>query len=280
MVKGKTRYHRAYLRLHKQYETFAYPVVKKALDEQVKVASALITDENYDSVDFYIQYLPSEPIKQALEEIYPPIGASAAKFSYQYIQSYEQKSLLDFFNAEWLQQMMDYFLLNAGQKIRGITDTTIKRIREVIAQAQSQNLSRREEAKYIQETLNDPEFNRNRAFVISRTESTTAANYGINLGAESSDYYVQKYWLDTKDKRTRHDHIIAGLQPPIPMNTPFYVGGNPMMYPGDATAPADEVVNCRCVMGTSVITDADGLPVLKPRKTNAERAGNANGIFA
>ena len=43
-----------------------------------------------------------------------------------------------------------------------------------------------------------------------------------------------------------------------------------MMYPGDVgTAlnkiPAAEVVNCRCVMATEAIKDADGLPILKPR---------------
>lgn len=262
------KYHRSYLRLHKQYEAYAYPIIKKALDEQIAYASSLITDENADSLDFYISYLPSAPIKDALEEIYPPIGASAAQFSYNSIQ--EQKSLLDFFNAKWLQQMMDYFLLNAGAKIKGITDTTIKRIREVIAQAQEQNLTRREQAKYIQETLNDPEFNRNRALVIARTESTTAANYGIGLGNESSDYLTEQFWIDTKDKRTRHDHIIAGLQPPIPANQSFLVGGIYMLYPGDPTAPAEQVVNCRCVRAFRAITDANGLPILKPRKTSQE----------
>lgn len=261
MVRGKVKYHKQYLRLHKQYETYAYPIIKKALDEQVQIA---IDEDNYDSIDFYVQYLPSEPIKRALEEIYPPIGASAAKFSYNYIQSYEVKSLLDFFNAEWLKQMYDYFLLNAGAKIKGITDTTIKEIRKVIAEAQAKNLTRRESAKYIQETLNDPEFNRYRALMISRTESTTAANHGILLGAESSDYYVNKQWLATLDKRTRRDHIQANGQL-VGANQSFLVGGVNMVAPGDPTAPADQVVQCRCVLLVVPVTDELGLPMLKPR---------------
>ena len=275
MAQSQAKYHRTYLSLHKQYETFAYPIFKKALDKQIDVALSLIDAENLDNINLYIYYLPGEPIKKALEEVYPPVGASAAKFSYKYIESegakLEKKDFSLFFNKEWIQSMVDYLLLNAAEKIAGITETTIKTIRKVIADSAALNLSRVNQAKYIQETLNNPDFNRDRALLIARTESTTAANVGISLGAESSDYYVNKIWIATYDKRTRIDHKIAGAQPAIPPNTPFIVGGNEMMHPGDTSAPADQVCNCRCVMGTVILKDEDGLPILKPRKTVAER---------
>lgn len=286
MVRGQTKYHRTYLRLHRTYEEYAAPIIKQALDEQINPALKLIDEENYDSIDFYLSYLPTLPIKNALEEIYPVIGANAAGFSYRSIeQSIEHKGLhvaigmevkgiiddaLGFFNAEWIRDMVDYFLLNAGEKIKGITDTTIKEVRRVIAEAQQLNKSRREQAKYITDALGSEEFNRKRALVIARTESTTAANKGIALGAESSDYYVNKQWLATLDKRTRRDHITANGQQ-VGFNQSFYVGGVPMAQPGDPTAPAAQCVNCRCVLLVVPVLDELGLPVLKPRVSRLER---------
>jgi hypothetical protein len=34
--------------------------------------------------------------------------------------------------------------------------------------------------------------------------------------------------------------------PAINLNEKFLVGGYPMAYPGDGSAPASEIVNCRC----------------------------------
>jgi hypothetical protein len=269
MVKGKVRYHRTYLKLHSEWEAYAYPLVKEALDAQIKPVIAWLTEDNFDALPAYVDYLLSTvPMREALQPIYETVGVSAARFSYAWIQDSVRKDLT-FFSENWLKQIVDWFLLNAGTKIAGITETTIERIKQVISDSAQLNLSRREQAKYIEETLSDPDFNRKRALVIARTESTTAANYGVNLGAEASDYVVEKIWVATLDKRTRYTHKIAGMSPGIPANAMFNVGGTLMLYPGDPTAPADETVNCRCVILNQAVTDADGLPMLKPRAVYA-----------
>lgn len=264
MQRSKVKYHRTYLKLHSGYESYAYPIIKKALDEQLEPALKMINEGNYDVLSTYLPYIMNtDPIRNALFEIYPEIGSKAARFSYDYINESTKKNLL-FFSQEWIDKMVDYFLTIAGQKIQGITDTTLKRIQQILAETQSSNLSRVEQAKVLQETLSDPEFNRLRSLTIARTESTTAANKGIQLGAESTDYVVEKQWIATLDKRTRKDHLIAGSGEGIPVNVPFIVGGVQMMYPGDASAPAEQVVNCRCVQIIVPVEDEDGLPILKP----------------
>ena len=266
---SSVKYHKTYLKLHKEYEAYAYPIIKKALDDQTGAVADFVNEDTFDNIELYIQFLVQQkPLYSGLEQIYTKVGVSAATFSYDWIRNSVPKNkkdfIIDFFNAEWYQEMVNYFRLIGGTKVTGIDETTAEKVRNLLANILGQNLSRRDQAKIFEETLNDPAFNRARSLVIARTESTTAANFGINMGAESSDYEVQKFWINTKDKRTRRSHLLM-TQDRIAINQPFMVGGVPMMYPGEVGAPAAEVVNCRCVMATEAIKDADGLPILKPR---------------
>jgi hypothetical protein len=266
---SKTKYHKTYLKLHGEYEAYAYPLIKNALDEQTQTVAKFVNSDNFDNIDLYIQFLVDQkPLYDALEKVYTKVGVSAATFSYDWIRNSVPKSrkdfILDFFNPEWYREMVEYFRFIGGNKITGIDQTTSDKIKTLLENILGLNLSRRDQAQLFQQTLNSPDFNRARSLVIARTESTTAANYGINMGAESSDYEVEKFWINTKDKRTRFSHLVM-TQDAIAINQPFIVGGVPMMYPGDPSAPAAEVVNCRCVMATKALEDADGLPILKPR---------------
>ena len=49
--------------------------------------------------------------------------------------------------------------------------------------------------------------------------------------------------MDGKERKSHHD--MDGY-PSIALNEKFIVGGYQMMYPGDSSAPASEIVNCRC----------------------------------
>jgi hypothetical protein len=272
---SSVKYHKTYLKLHKEYEAYAYPIIKKALDQQTGVVADFVNEDNFDDIELYIQFLVQQkPLYDGLEQIYTKVGVSAATFSYDYIRNSVPKNkkdfIIDFFNAEWYEEMVNYFRLIGGTKVSGIDDTTKNIVKNLLANILGQNLSRRDQAKLFEETLNDPSFNRARSLVIARTESTTAANHGINIGARSSDYEVVKFWINTKDKRTRLSHL-AMTQDRIGLNQPFLVLDpktnevTEMMYPGDVAAPAKEVVNCRCVMATEALKDEDGLPILKPR---------------
>ena len=81
---------------------------------------------------------------------------------------------------------------------------------------------------------------------IARTETIGASNVGSwelykNWGAPG------KEWLATGDKRTRDDHANASGQV-RPINEPFDVAGIPMQYPGDKSAPPEQICNCRCTV--------------------------------
>lgn len=56
-----------------------------------------------------------------------------------------------------------------------------------------------------------------------------------------------KKWVTKHDDRVRSTHEAADGQT-VPLNAPFSVGGQMLMYPGDARASVGETINCRCVM--------------------------------
>lgn len=49
----------------------------------------------------------------------------------------------------------------------------------------------------------------------------------------------------TIDSRTRPSHVLADGQR-VGLTEPFIVGGAPLMFPGDPSGPAGEVISCRC----------------------------------
>lgn len=92
----------------------------------------------------------------------------------------------------------------------------------------------------------------NRARVVARTETMGAVNAGAFrsavLEAEArGDVAPFKQWLSTDDPRTRPTHRAADMQRTL-MTEPFIVGGAKLLFPGDPTGPADEVINCRCTL--------------------------------
>jgi hypothetical protein len=87
-----------------------------------------------------------------------------------------------------------------------------------------------------------------RAQAVARTEIMKASNAGSYQQALMvMGPTEQKEWLATEDSRTREDHAVANAQR-RPISQPFSVGGWDMQYPLDDTAPASEVVNCRCTL--------------------------------
>lgn len=96
---------------------------------------------------------------------------------------------------------------------------------------------------------------------IARTESINALRAGqmesIQQAIQSGEINpgdVLKIWDDTGDSKTREDHTLAGIDyaKGIPIEEPFIVGGELLMYPGDPSGSAGQIINCRCAMRTVI----------------------------
>jgi len=159
----------------------------------------------------------------------------------------KQKALLGSFEPTiGTNAIMRDFVRGFGlKKIAQISSTTIKQLRNVINQSIDEGLSERETGKLIRERA--PIIAASRAQTIARTETHAAANYAVQESFISTGIQARREWIAAIDERTRDDHVEANGQI-VGLNEPFIVGDDELMYPGDPSGNAEQVVNCRCAV--------------------------------
>ncbi len=138
------------------------------------------------------------------------------------------------------------------KRIVGVLDSTIAWVNDITAEALSEGLSTDQAAKKIVEQWTEGDIALHRAERIARTETISASNAGGHQGAIDSALTMQHFWIASFDGRVRDAHDTAtnpGLLTPIPMSQSFIVDGEALLYPGDPSGSAANVINCRCVEG-------------------------------
>jgi len=178
-----------------------------------------------------------------------------------YIGPFEGKSQkTDLFSYVILQYLERQGL---DQLASDITDTTKDQIRRYLMQGAANNLSYAEMIPMLRQAgITDY-----RAELIARTETSRAANTGSMVGAMSTGLVTVKEWIAARDNRTRRiprdsaDHLhMDGIR--VPIDTKFEVKGKTfvdyMLHPGDSTAHAANVCNCRCTLGYEAVRGSDG----------------------
>lgn len=268
---NKQQYLREWKAQHRTYERTQVSNFKNALDKQAAPVSDYIKRHGVTSLQSHLTVLVSaQPMQEAYLKCYTKVGTQHAEWMYNKIDkiagqkksSYiiETKDIPSFFSEQWRKLMTLFYHTDAGKRITDVTDTTRSRIVQLITDSQDMPIS--QQATYITDQLDSPDFNRTRSLVIARTESTAAANYGASLGAESNYYETAKQWLSILDRLTRPAHKAADDQV-VAMDEYFVVGDEAAQYPGDLNLSAANVINCRCTVAYIPLLSASGLPILK-----------------
>jgi hypothetical protein len=134
-------------------------------------------------------------------------------------------------------------------KVTQINRTTENQIRRIIRGGIDEGLSVAKIGSNIR-TMAAP-MSALRANIIARTETHTAANFGAQQGAELTGLNMMREWVSAQDDRTRDtseaDHVDADGQT-VGMKEPFTVSGEQLMFPGDPSGSAANVINCRCAV--------------------------------
>ena len=89
---------------------------------------------------------------------------------------------------------------------------------------------------------------RSRSLSIARTQTAGAVSTGRHAGMKDSGVGL-KGWLDSKDGGVRESHKAAAqtYKDGIPLDRPFIVAGEALMYPSDPNGSAANIINCRCL---------------------------------
>ena len=120
-----------------------------------------------------------------------------------------------------------------------INKTTFKQLKNQFRQS----LEAEETLKQLEKRIYDTygKISKGRALTIAKTEIQVANQTGIHEAYKQAQIPI-KIWVAVMDSNTRDTHAMIDGQE-RPMNTPF---DNGLMFPGDPSGSASEVVNCRC----------------------------------
>ena len=141
------------------------------------------------------------------------------------------------------QSAVDY-ALEASNRMKDVGQTAWNDIKNKVSKSIEDGTSTEKLKELIQQNRRFSEY---RADTIARTETSNAYNNGDWAGVQALGEYgpTYKYWVATLDARGRPEHIAVN-NVTLPINDPFVVGGEEMMFPHSPGASAGNVVNCRC----------------------------------
>lgn len=252
----RLQYWQVFDNFRKSRESLYAPKIAKVLNQQKR-----------EFIEKYRQgltsgfLLNSEPLKLIIRNLYFDAGINFGdKVRYFLKQQASQKRRMPMGFNQRMQELIEmYYGVDFLNMSEGITDTTRQLLVDVLTNAQRDGLGFDDTIALLEGT----ELSRNRARLIARTETITAANSGSMLSAKESGIVVNKVWIATQDARTRHDHYNVSADA-IDIDAAFKVGQYEMEQPGarrqpnGLPVPAKEVCNCRCCVSFIAVRDASG----------------------
>jgi hypothetical protein len=220
----------------KKYERLGVKIFTEALRDQAKPVVPLL------------------PMQDAYVKFYQAVFVDSATKEYNRIrQDNKQKALFpnDFFVSTWLEFIKNWVIQNLGQLIFDVTDTSQKKVNEIVAQGIADGLTPRQIEELLVEQI--PDIKRARA--IARTESTRAYNEGKRQSAiqwaNQTGTQLWKIWIHGGAKEPRIQHIQAQNKP-VRFDQPFVFFTNGVQVlmdkPGDLNGGAAQTINCSCVV--------------------------------
>lgn len=199
--------------------------VLDSLDNRVKSLEDEVFNLNLEIQLAKTEFLPF------LEDILIRAGASAMLF-----QGSDFNFNLSSQLATTLSKRVDLFT-------RSINETTFSKLKSEFTESFAEGETRDKLIKRVENVYGD--ISKGRAQTIARTEVQVANQTGIFGGYKQAGAQIKIWvWAPGIKGGVRDNHAaIDGEEQPI--DTPF---SNGLMYPGEASGSAGEVINCQCTI--------------------------------
>jgi hypothetical protein len=192
------------------------------------------------------------PMENAMFNVYSRVMKQFARDTFSDLSKRANKT-----EVNWDEWVARWFTNNTTDLIGGIDTYTQNGIRIVAERAIIQGWGIRE---FQNALFEDYRISERRAELIGRTEIIRASNAGSLMGAQETGFPMQKFWLATRDNRTRgldpediYDHYSMDEDKGIPLDQAFNVSGEYLQHPGDRAGSPGNTINCRCTMTYQVL---------------------------
>lgn len=265
-----TKFERLRRGLDNKYSSLFQKAISK---EMRKVARDLQLMGPSATLSMMGSYAWSDELMKIMTELYRETAVVFGNASYRAVRNQSRKAADPFgLNTDFISQIIQFLSLYGFQLVAEMTQTSKKKLTDIITQAVQEGLSIDEMVRII---TSDDElgYSAMRARRIARTEVMRASNYAALQGANSHNFEVDKVWISARDSRTRriprntYDHLnMDGQQ--VPYDQPFTSTGKKgdtvlATAPGDPNSPAGFTINCRCAIGFVPKRDANGRLIMK-----------------
>lgn len=261
-------------RLRRKLDNKYAELIYGVLDREVRQFARKVEMEGPEAARSSIAALAwDDKLYSVMREMYKESAVVFGNAGYRAVGVESRKAYDPFeINTELLAAILAYLVQWGFYLVALMTQTTKKRLQEVVTIGVANGLSKAEIAKLI---ISDDisEYIRMRAVRIARTEVMRSSNYAIFVGAGKHSFEVDKVWVSVRDARTRripknfYDHFDMDGQ--TRRYDEMFISTDRLgrvfeaMMPGDPTTPKGFTINCRCTLLFVPRRDANGKLILK-----------------
>lgn len=212
----------------------------------------LIADQNIEEFKLQMEKAISSSTEETMRDFNSQLKRSA-KSCFNYIETKNQEDRFEAF-------LKNYIKVHTAESVTKITNTTRKRLKKLFKDLQKQNedLSIVDISKEVSKAYSA--FTPSRSLAIARTETHNASmSSQLKTAKDFQLPGMKKDWISSRNERSRDgsngpNHIeMDGKK--VNIDEQFEVknisGVDLMDSPGDPSAPANQIINCRCVLAFS-----------------------------